>query len=76
MVSTTAATIAVSGTACDNVGVASVAWSTSNGDAGAAAGTTKWSATVPLLVGNTTVTIRAFDTAGNSAWRAFTVVRN
>ena len=31
--------------------------------------------TVPLLVGTTTVTVRAYDAAGNSSWRAFTVVR-
>ncbi len=76
IVATSSATIAVSGTASDNVGVARVAWSTSNGDAGTATGTTLWSATVPLLVGSTTVTVRAYDDAGNSAWRAITVVRN
>lgn len=75
IVATSAPSIAVSGTASDSGRVASVTWSTSNGDAGAAAGTAQWSATVPLLVGNNTVTIRAFDTAGNSAWRALTVVR-
>jgi len=75
IVATSAPSLAVSGTASDNVGVARVAWSTSNGDAGAAAGTTRWSATVPLLVGNNTITIRAFDAAGNSSWRALTVVR-
>jgi hypothetical protein len=30
---------------------------------------------VPLLVGTNVVTIRAYDAAGNSAWRAITVVR-
>jgi hypothetical protein len=53
----------------------SVTWSTSNGSSGVASGTTRWSATVPLLIGNTTVTIRAFDAAGNSAWRSLTAVR-
>ena len=76
IVSTSSASIAVSGTASDNVGVTRVTWSTSNGDAGTAAGTTSWSATVPLLVGSTTVTVRAFDAAGNSGWRAFTAVRH
>jgi hypothetical protein len=75
IVSTTSATIAVSGAASDNVAVARVTWSTSNGDSGNASGTNKWSATVPLLVGGTTVTVRAYDSAGNSAWRAITVVR-
>jgi hypothetical protein len=76
MVAVSAATIAVSGTASDNVGVASVAWTTSTGGSGTASGTTSWSATIPLLMGNNTVTVKAFDTAGNSAWRALTVVRN
>jgi hypothetical protein len=40
-----------------------------------ASGTANWSAVVPLLIGNTTVTIRAYDAAGNSAWRSLTVVR-
>jgi hypothetical protein len=75
IVSTSSATITISGTASDNVAVTAVKWTTSNGDAGAASGTTKWSATVPLLVGNNVITIRAYDAAGNSGWRAITVVR-
>jgi len=75
MVATSSASIAVSGTASDNVGVVSVQWTTSNGYSGTAAGTAQWSASVPLLVGNNVVTIRAFDAAGNSSWRAITVVR-
>jgi hypothetical protein len=55
--------------------VVSVTWSTSNGKSGVASGTTSWSAVVPLLIGNTTVTIRAYDAAGNSGWRSLTVVR-
>ncbi|MGA2772134.1 MAG: matrixin family metalloprotease [Bryobacteraceae bacterium] len=75
MVATSSASIAFSGTASDNVGVAAVKWTTSTGYSGTAAGTSKWSASVPLLVGNNVVTIRAFDAAGNSSWRAITVVR-
>jgi hypothetical protein len=75
MVATSSASIAVSGTASDNVGVVAVKWTTSNGYSGTAAGTAKWSASVPLLVGTNVVTIRAFDGAGNSSWRAITVVR-
>jgi hypothetical protein len=75
IVSTDAATLSLSGTASDDRGVASVKWSTSNGDSGAASGTTSWSASVPLLVGTTTITIRAYDAAGNSSWRAITAVR-
>jgi len=69
------ASIAVSGTASDNVGVAAVKWTNSTGYSGTASGTSKWSATVPLLVGNNVVIIRAYDAAGNSSWRALTVVR-
>jgi hypothetical protein len=75
IVSTPAATIAFTGTARDNVAVSAVKWSTSSGDAGTAAGTTSWSASVPLLVGTNVVTVRAYDAAGNSSWRAVTVVR-
>jgi hypothetical protein len=75
MVATSSASITVSGTASDNVGVVAVKWTTSTGGAGAASGTTNWSASVPLLVGTNVVTILAYDAAGNSAWRAITVVR-
>jgi Matrixin/Glucodextranase, domain B len=75
IVSVSAATISVNGTASDNVGVASVTWTTSGGDSGVAIGTNHWSATIPLLVGNNTATIKAYDAAGNSSWRAVTVVR-
>jgi hypothetical protein len=75
IVATSSASIAVSGTASDNVGVAAVKWSSSTGYSGTASGTRSWSASVPLLVGNNVVTIRAFDAAGNSSWRAITVVR-
>jgi hypothetical protein len=75
IVSVYTSSLAISGTASDNVGVVSVAWSTSDGGSGVASGTTRWSATVPLPIGNTTVTVRAFDAAGNSGWRSLTVVR-
>ena len=76
IVSTDTGTISISGTAGDNVGVASVKWTTSTGGAGLATGTTTWSAVIPLLVGTNTVTVLAYDAAGNSTWRAITVVRN
>ena len=72
---TSSASISVSGTAADPAGVTSVLWTTSAGFSGAAAGTTRWSAQVPLLVGTNVVIVRAYDAAGNSAWRALTVVR-
>ena len=76
IVSTSAASMTFSGTASDNVGVASVKWTTSTGDSGTASGTASWSATIPLLVGTNVVTVRAYDGAGNSAWRSVTVVRH
>jgi len=76
IVSTSSATISVSGTAADNVAVSRVTWTTSTGGSGTASGTTAWSATIPLLVGDNVVTVRAYDAAGNSTWRALTVVRN
>lgn len=69
-------TIAFSGTATDNVGVTAVKWSTSTGGSGTVSGTTQWSAAIPLLVGTNVVTVRAYDAAGNSGWRAVTVVRS
>jgi len=75
IVSTTSSSIVVSGTAGDNVGVASVTWSTSTGSSGQASGAANWAAQIPLLVGTNVVTVRAWDAAGNSAWRALTVVR-
>jgi adenosylcobinamide amidohydrolase len=75
IVATSSASIAFSGTASDNVAVAAVKWTTSTGYSGTASGTSKWSASVPLLVGNNVITIRAYDAAGNSSWRAITVVR-
>jgi len=76
IVSTSSASLQIGGTASDNVGVTAVKWSTSSGDAGNASGTSTWSADVPLLVGNTVITVRAYDAAGNAGWRAITVVRN
>jgi hypothetical protein len=75
IVATTAASITVSGVAADDTGVASVKWISSTGDAGIASGAANWSATVPLFVGTTVITVRAYDAAGNSAWRSITVTR-
>jgi Matrixin/Bacterial Ig domain len=76
ILSTTASSITFQGLASDNVGVTSVTWSTSTGVSGSATGTLTWTAAnIPLLVGSNTVTVRAYDAAGNSAWRAVTVVR-
>lgn len=68
--------ILIGGTASDNVGVTEVDWSSSTGGSGKASGTTNWSATVPLLVGDNVITLKAYDAAGNSGSRPITVVRH
>jgi hypothetical protein len=74
-VQTKNSTILLAGTATDNVGVTLVSWRSSLGASGEAQGTGSWSAQVPLLVGVNTVVVRAYDAAGNSAWRSVTVTR-
>ena len=73
---TSSGTVSFQGMALDNVGVTLVTWTNSTGSAGSAVGTVTWRAVnIPLQVGNNTVTIKAFDAAGNFAWRSVTVVR-
>ncbi len=74
--STTAASVTISGTASDNVGVTLISWATNFGTAGVATGTTAWSAAIPLLVGNNSVTVRAVDGAGNAGWRSVVITRH
>ncbi|MCS7313851.1 MAG: matrixin family metalloprotease [Bryobacterales bacterium] len=70
------ASITLRGTASDNVGVAQVNWTSSNGHSGVAQGTTEWIAgPVPLYTGSTTITVRARDAAGNTSWRSVVVTR-
>jgi hypothetical protein len=77
IVATSNGTIVVKGMASDNVGVTEVSWTTSGGASGLAIGTAYWStASIPLLIGDNTITIRAKDAAGNVGWRAITVTRN
>jgi hypothetical protein len=59
--------VTIGGTASDNIGVVNVEWSTSLGDSGIATGTDSWIAGVALGPYSTTVTVRAFDQAGNMA---------
>ncbi len=73
--STTATSVTLTGTASDNVGVKQVYWSTNFGTTGVASGTNVWSAQIPVMVGNTTVTIRASDAAGNISWRSAVIMR-
>ena len=75
IVATSEPSIQISGIATDDVGVTTIKWMNSTGASGSATGRSKWTARVPLLIGNNTVIVRAYDLAGNSAWRAITVVR-
>jgi hypothetical protein len=66
--------LTVSGTAADNVGVSTVTWSNAaNGAGGSAGGTTSWSASIPLAAGSNAITVRAFDSAGNTTSDLLTV---
>ena len=74
--STSGTTAKISGTASDNMGVASIVWTASGGRSGVANGTTTW--TIPdvaLHPGDNSILIRAFDQAGNSSWRSLTITR-
>jgi hypothetical protein len=74
---TPAATIIVTGTARDNVGIVSVTWSNSRGGAGTALGSISWAATgIDLKLGTNVLTITATDAAGNSNTITLTVTRS
>jgi hypothetical protein len=76
MLSTSAKAVSVSGIASDNVGVTRVTWATRIIGETSAAGTNPWrAADIPLLKGTNYLTFRAYDAAGNSSWRAISVVR-
>jgi Putative Ig domain/Glucodextranase, domain B len=72
--SATTATVSVSGTSSDAVGVTQVTWANDRGGSGVATGTTSWSANgVTLQSGSNVITITARDAAGNAATKALTV---
>jgi hypothetical protein len=76
VVSTSAKTIVLAGTASDNAGVTAVTWSTASGASGTAVGTDRWSTgAVPVLSGLNMIIVRAADAAGNSSWRTVFVTR-
>ena len=75
VLATSATAITFRGMALDNVGVTSVIWSDSAGNSGSATGTLTWMASIPLSPGTNAITFKAFDAAGNFAWRSVTVVR-
>lgn len=65
--------LSVWGTASDDVGLVSVAWSNSAGGAGTALGLELWAAAVPLVEGTNVITITATDGGGNTATDVLTV---
>lgn len=72
-----ATTLTASGTASGGTGVNRVTWQTAAGASGTANGTDHWTAAgIPLLTGNNTVIIRAWDAAGASAWASLLAVRH
>jgi len=71
---TTSSSLAISGTATDDVGVTQVRWVNSRGGDGTASGTTSWSAPVVALQGGTNIiTVTARDAAGNQSTDVLTV---
>ena len=72
---TTSQSLAISGTASDNVGLAgSITWSNSQGGSGTCTGTTSWRASgIKLLLGVNVITVTATDAAGNKASSTLTV---
>lgn len=73
---TSAATAIISGTATDSSGVVRVTWTDSSGRTGDASGTIWWNTgPIPLRVGSNVITIRAYDSAGNMAWRSVAITR-
>jgi hypothetical protein len=72
----TTATITVSGTAGDNMGVSKVEVLVGNGSWQVATGTTKWYIPVTLSVGSNTISARATDTAYNYNVSTCTVTYN
>jgi hypothetical protein len=73
IVSTSLAAITFRGTAAGSA--TSVTWSNSAGGSGTAAGTTAWSAEIPVVPGTNTITVRAYGAGGAYSWRSVTVVR-
>jgi len=72
--SATNATLAIGGTASDNVAVASVSWSNSRGGSATAIGTTNWTADgIALKTGDNLITVTVRDIAGNTNTDTLTV---
>lgn len=72
--STTTSSLALSGSAADNVGVTQVRWANNKGGNGVATGTANWSTTaIALVSGSNVITVTAVDAAGNQSTASLTV---
>ena len=72
---TSTPTVTLTGTASDNEGVVSVTWTNDRGGSGTAQGTTVWTAAgVALQEGVNTITVAAFDAAGNKGTAGLQVI--
>jgi hypothetical protein len=73
----TASSVALAGTASDQVGVTQVTWVNNRGGSGTATGTSSWTAaSVALQVGSNAITVTARDAAGNTGTDVITVTYN
>jgi len=64
----TSSPLTISGTASDNIGVASISWNNAEAlQSGTVPGANSWSINLPLVSGTNTITITAHDAGGNSA---------
>jgi hypothetical protein len=71
---TSAASIALIGTASGGLGALQVKWSTNQGAAGTAQGSANWSiASIPLSAGANVITVTASDATGDQASQSVTV---
>ena len=69
-----ATTLALGGSASDNVSVVSVSWTNNRGGSGKTSGTTSWSTgSIGLKTGTNVITVTARDAAGNQSSKALTV---
>ena len=75
--STAVATVSLSGTASDSVGVTQVTWVNNRGGSGTATGATSWTVpSIALQTGANLLTVTARDAAGNTKTASITVTLN
>jgi len=67
--------VTIIGTASDNAGIDRVTWVNNKGGQGICSGTNSWNATVLLAIGANTITMTAYDTAGNSTNASIVITR-